>query len=239
MLRVNKGESMPILEVTLTQSFQNQECVNRWTYVASGTPASVSFSFALTNALGAIETAGVYPASELMRLIAAVQSNAVTFQTITVKDIYSVTDFYSTPFTSPLAGVGAGEFMAPFVAYGFRTNRIRSDVARATKRFVGVLEANYSGTAYIGAVITALEAISAKMSANLEFLDEGNTLTFIPAVCGKEKYDPNPTSPDANHVAYRYYATESEQLAHTAQGVLWQHYPNVRSQVSRQLGRGR
>ena len=229
---------MPILEVTLQQTFLQQECINRWNYLASGVPASVSFSFALTSALGAIESAGVYPATGLMRLIAVIQSNAVNFNVITVKDVYSVTDFYSTPFTVPLTGTAAGEAMPPFNASGFRTNRTRSDIQRATKRFVGFMEAWQNGGT-ISTIIPQLEAVSAKMSEVLTYDDEGNTLTFAPVVIGKQKYDPNPTDPEANHVAYRYYPTETEQLMHIAQSVLWQHYPTVRSQVSRQFGKGR
>src|SRR5688500_10686960 len=232
---------MAIMEVTVTQQYAGQECVNRWNYIASGVPASLSLSFALTNALGAIEAAGVYPATSLMRRIADVQSNGVTFDTITVKDVYSVTDFYSTPFISLLQGARAGEGMSPINALGFRSSRVRSDIRRATKRFVGVSE-NDAGSQGVltGAILPLLAALALEMGDIQTWNDEGSTLTFTPCVVSKELYDPNPENPLAkNHTAYRYYETEAEQMLHVAQGISWDYYPQVRSQVSRQYGKGR
>lgn len=45
---------MPIMEVVLTQNYYGQEIINRFNYRASGTPAAVTYSFALVSALGAI-----------------------------------------------------------------------------------------------------------------------------------------------------------------------------------------
>lgn len=235
---------MPIYEVILQQNFQNQQIVNRWNYLANGTPASVTGSFALVSALGGIyDGAAVppaYPPTKLMRIIAAMQSNLVTFDLLGAKNLYSVTDFYESPFVQPLTGVvSASEAAAPFIAYGFRTNRVRSDIRRATKRFVGVNEGNMNaGGSILSTWITgAMKNVADAMSATLTYDDEGNTITFIPIVCSKEKYNPDPDEPDK--FAYRYYASETLQLQHSAQGILWDSYPNVRSQVSRQIGRGR
>lgn len=230
---------MPIMEVVLQQTYQAQNIINRWNYVASGTPAAVSLSFALTSAIGAIPDAGVYPTDGLMKKLAAIQSANVSFTVVTVKNVYSQTDFYSTPFTTPLTGAHVGsEDMPPFVAFGFRTNRVRQDIHRATKRFVGVFEADNVGGAVQSPIVPGLEAVSTAMSAVLTYDDEGNTLTFAPCVVSKEKYDPNPEDPTRNHVAYRYYATEAVQMNHLAQGIVWQHYATLRSQTSRQFGRG-
>lgn len=230
---------MPIMEVVLQQSYLNQVIINRWNYLASGVPAAVSFSFALTNAFGAIPSAGVYPADRVITRLAALQSANVGFTVITVKNVYSVTDFYSTPFTTVLNGARTGgENMPPFAAFGFRTNRVRADIQRATKRFCGMLEGDNDAGSIQSGIVATLEALATAMSAVLTYDDEGNTLTFAPIVVGKQEYDPNPDDPTRNHRAYRYYPTETEQLQKVAQSIVWQHYATVRSQTSRQFGRG-
>jgi len=235
---------MPIYEVVLQQTYNGQQCINRWNYVGSGTPASVTGSFALVSALGAIYDGGAvppaYPPTKLMRLIAAMQSTSVTFDALSVKSIYSVTDFYESPFVQALTGTTTGtDPMSPFIAMGFRTNRVRTDVRRATKRFAGAIEGNSTGGGAISGTFLSgpMAAVAAAMSATLTYDDEGNTLTFTPCVCGKQSYPSNIAHPE--RVAYKYYDTESEQMLHTAQGIVWDAYNTLRSQVSRQVGRGR
>lgn len=230
---------MPVMEVTLQQSYASQEIINRWTYLASGTPAAVSFSFALISAMGAIESGGVYPAGGLMALLAACQSSQVSFVQIGARDVYSVTDFYETPFIVNLNGSRTGEPLSPINALGFRTNRTRTDIRRATKRFTGISENDVSSFGSLqGAFVTGQAApLGAKMSEVLEYDDEGNTLSFAPIVCGKEKYAVPGSSPV--RYAYRYYPTEEDQLDHIMESIAWDNYPEVRSQVSRQFGRGR
>jgi hypothetical protein len=75
------------------------------------------------------------------------------------------------------------------------------------------------------------------MGAIITYDDEGNTISFAPAIVGKEKYTPDPLKPD--RYAYRYYPTLAEQMEHVAQGFNWDVYNQVRTQVSRQYGRGR
>lgn len=232
---------MAVMEVVLQQTYQQQQIINRWNYIAAGTPATVAFSFALTSALGAIANIGVYPATGLMRRISEVQSGLVAFDLITVKNVYSVTDFYSLPFIEPLIGVRAGEGQAPIAALGYRTNRVRSDVRRATKRFVGIVESDTTpGGALSSGFLTGPVAVLGDLMGDvLTYDDEGNTLTFSPCVCGKERYNPETGLADPNGTAYRYFATEAAQVAKTAVGVLWDAYTQVRSQVSRQIGHGR
>jgi len=232
---------VPVMEVVLQQTYAQQQCINRWNYVASGTPAAVTFSFALTSALGAIAVAGVYPATGMMKKIAAVQDAAVSFDILTVRNVFSTVDFYSLPFIEPLLGSLVGVGAGPFIATGFRSNRIRSDVRRATKRFVGITEEvmEQDGALNNAFLVGQVATLAAQMSAVLTYDDEGNTLTFTPAVCGKERYNPDTGLADASGRAYRYFATEAAQLAKTAQGIVWDAYPQVRSQASRQIGHGR
>ena len=235
---------MAIMEIVLEQSYAGQQCINRFNYVASGTPATLSLSFALFQAVGALydvlNPGNGYPSTGLMNAIADLQDSNVTFEQITVRDVYSVTDFYSSPFVNALVGDVSGDGLAPHNAFGFITNRVRTDVRRGTKRFVGVNE-SFSGEQGIlqGSATSLCVALAAKMSAVLTVDDEGNTLTFTPAVCGKHRYEPNPGAYTPPRYAYEYWEDEATQMLHTAQGIVWDYYPNIRSQVSRQRGRGR
>lgn len=234
---------MALYEVILQQTYFGQEIINRWNYISQGTPAAVSGSFALTSALGAIFDAvavpPAYPVGLLMRLLASAQANDVTFDFLSVRNLYSVTDFYETPFLNPLTGTQTSESLSPVNAFGFRTNRVRTDIRRGTKRLVGVtVDAVVDGGTVATAFVNAqLNPIATEMSQVLEYNDEGNALTFTPAIFGRERYLPDPERPD--RPAYRYYPTEVEQLEHVATGILWDAYPQTRSQTSRQYGKGR
>lgn len=232
---------MALMEATLSQIYGDQECINRFYYQSSGTPAAASLSFLLTRGLGAVASAGIYPTGKLMKLIAAIQAASVSFSVLTVKNMYSTTDFYSLPFIEPLVGAAGGEGMAPNVAYGFRTNRVRSDIRRGTKRFTGVSETNVANEGLLasGFVSGAGAAVAVGMGAVITELDEGNTITFTPVVLGKQRYDPDTHLPSSTGRAYRQYPTESEQLSHLAAGVIWDIYSDTRTQTSRTRGRGR
>jgi hypothetical protein len=235
---------MAILEVVLAGVYFNQQTISRWNYVSTGTPAAVSLSFALASAFGAIyDEVAIppgYPADTPLALISELCNAGWTWEQLTVLDPYSPTDFYQTPFVNPYGGVGEGTGMSPMNAYGFRTNQVRRDVARGTKRFPGTEEESVDAGGVIGsALMSLMNDVADKMTETLTYDDEGNTLSFAPAICGKEEYDPNPPPLTGNHRAYKYYGTLAEQLEHTAIGVLWQPYTTIRSQTSRQYGHGR
>lgn len=222
---------MAIYELVLRQRYFGVLTVNRWNYVMNGTPAAASGAFALISAVGAVSLAE----ASMIGRIRQLQAVGVNFVDIEARNIYSTTDFYTRPFATGVDGQNAGgNGLSPTVAYGFRTSRVRTDVRRATKRFVGVVE-NDSGDG--GGLSTGslalMEDIAGYMSDVLTYDDEGNTLSFSPAVCGKEAY----TTPSGK-TAYRYYNTEAGQLAMTALGSLWEVYDTTRTQVSRQYGRG-
>lgn len=225
---------MPIYEVTLTSEFQGQQCINRWNYVSAGVPAVVTGSFGLISAMMGGSVQPAEPASgSLMTGIMLLVTNGVKFLGLTAKNIYDVEDFYERPFVPALWGQIEGDGMPPFVAYGLRTNRVRQDIARATKRFVGASETLQNNGTLIGAAVTNLQMVATRMSEALVYDDEGNTITYMPAVVKKEAY----TTPSGGR-AYRYMADEAAQLANTALGVVWQPYGTLRSQTSRQFGRG-
>lgn len=233
---------MALLELTLVSSYFGQECVNRFNYLSGGTPASVSLSYALISAFGAIyEPLAIppgYPPGTPMAAISEILSTSASFSNILAKDIYSVTDFYDTAFVPAYAGTRTGEGMSPAMATGFSTNRVRSDVRRGQKRFVGVSENVVdAGGEFSGAILPTLNACAAALSDVLEYDDEGNTLTFTPVVCGKMEYVVPGSSPARK--AYKYWPDLTQQLDHTAAGVVWSVKPFVRTQTSRQYGRGR
>jgi len=232
---------MAIMEITLQSSYAGQTMVNRLNYLSSGTPAAVSLSFALAAAFGAlydsIAIPPAYPAGTPMAALSAILSNATLFQNIVSKDVYSTTDFFDTAFVPAYGGARGGQPSSPVLAWGFRTNIIDTSVGRGQKRFGGVSEDDVeNGGVPSGDHIPRLDALAAALSDILEYDDEGSTLSFTPIVCAKEKYPVPGSSPV--RFAYRYYGTEAEQLDHTAVGVAWSRLPQVRSQVSRQYGRG-
>lgn len=230
-----------LLEVVLNSIFYGQNCVNRFNYIGSGTPAASSMSNALAAAMGFLAEGApgleTYPDGTLFHKLRLTQSAAVVYQQFTTKDVYSDTDFYQSPFVPVAAGLIAAGGAATVLAMGYRTNVVNLSIRRGMKRFAGLpdnVEAD-------GGVITTeqkalMSTLAAAMSSTLTYDDEGNTLTFTPCVVSKEKYTPDPAKP--TKVAYRYYDTLSEQMTHVAQGVNWEIYTNARSQVSRQVGRG-
>jgi len=96
---------MALMELKLRQIYAGQECINVFNYVSNGTPASVSLSFALVSAWGAIPSAGVYPSTSILQTLRALQSANVSYDFIEGKDVYSVTDFYATAFNPTLPGL--------------------------------------------------------------------------------------------------------------------------------------
>lgn len=225
-----------LYEVIVRQELNGQICINKMNYVGSGTPAAVSRSFALTDALGFIPSAGVYPAGSVFANWKGSVSDLLRFVSVSVRAIYDDADFYERPFVANVVGSQSGDVMAAFIAYGFRSNRVLQSISRGTRRLAGVVEGqvNTQGNLASG-MLTALQTLAEKFSDVLTYDDEGNTITFTPCVVQKERYQSNA---DPVRFAYRYYASEATQTAHTAVGIDWEVYPEVRSQVSRQKGRG-
>lgn len=224
-----------LYQVTLRQVYFNQEVINQWHYNGDGTVGTVSGSFGLLSALGFVESAGVYPAGRLFAALRAVQSDELDYVEVEAAAMYSPTDFYTLPFNPVPSGSKTGNAESPIVAYGFNTNRVRRDVRRGQKRLAGTVEdAIDSGGVVTGTMVTLLSTVAARMSEVVTYDDEGTTLSFAPVVLSYEAY-----ITDSGRTAYRPYATEAAQLTHMATGVTWAVKPQVRSQVSRQYGRGR
>lgn len=225
-----------LYELTMFGTFFNQAVVNRFNYLSQGEPASVLGSFGLMKAFGAIPDNLIYPAGSLFVTLMGGLSSQLKITSVVARAaaLYAPTDFYERPFPTPYVGGNSGQALSPAMAYGFRTSRIRLDIDRGTKRFAGVTETESDAGGVLSAATMAfLTSVATKMSAPLTYNDEGNTVTYTPCVVGKEKY----TTPKGQK-AYRYYPTLAEQLDHIATGILWQPYDTVRTQTSRQYGRG-
>lgn len=221
-----------LYEVVLRQELFGQEIVNRWNYQSTGTPAAVTGSFGLAWAFGAVDT----PFTSVIEKLQVLQATAVQFVDLEVRAVYDPLDFYTRPFATATTGSGIGEAASPVLAYGFRTNRVNRDIRRATKRIAGVLEeATAAGGGITGVYLTRADELRAAMSATLTYTDEGNNLTYAPCVVKKERYP----VPGKDTFAYRYYEDPNVQLQNTALGVIWEVYDTVRTQASRQYGRGR
>lgn len=223
-----------LYELVVRGHYASQLVINRWFYNMSGTPASVTGSFALTSASGFLPDAGVFPTGTMAFNIAALLSNTLAFEESLARDLYSVTDFYTAPFNPAVGGGQGGEASSPFLAFSFTGTRVRSDIRRGQKRFAGVSESAIGVNGEIVSASAALmETIADNMTAPLTYDDEGNTLTFTPVILGFQKY----TTPAGNE-AYRPYPTETEQLAHIASGFIWSPNAFVTTQNSRKVGHG-
>jgi len=226
-----------LMEVTLNQTYFNQKCVNRWNYVVNGTPAAVTLSFALTSIMGFLPASTDLGAVTVGGALQSVQNTDVVFNSVIARAVYIDDDFYDSPFLSGTHGeaTGGGVALSPTNAFGFFSSRVKQSIARGYKRFVGASEGTVeSGGVISSAALTALASLAGYMSDTLVYDDEGESLTFIPCIVQKEKYVVTESGKDA----YKYYASQATQLTHTAQGISWTSYDTIRTQVSRQYGRG-
>lgn len=227
---------MPLYEVVLEQRYYNQQVINRWNYVGTGTPAAVTGSFALLSALGMIPTSNLLADGTVGGEIQRLQSGQVLFIQATARAIYLDDDFFGNPFYADTVGQTAisGDAMSPTAAFGFRSSRVKQSIRRGYKRFVGVPEgASEGGGVMSSAAQTQMAQLATAMGATLNYTDEGNALSFAPCIAQKEEY----TTPSGK-TAYKYYATELLQAPHLAVGILWESYRESRTQGSRQYGRG-
>jgi len=225
-----------VLEVVLNQSYFAQQCVNRWHYIMNGTPVGVTGSFALTYAMGAILTGDPLdlPAGGFFSVLQDLQNSQVVFEDLLVRSVYDSEDFYTYAWTTPITGGVSGGGVSPSVAFGFNTNRVRQDIRRGQKRFVGVsLSDDANGGLFAGTVPTRMNAMAASMSESLFYNQGGNNLTFEPAILKKKAV----VLPNGN-TTYRYWPTEAEQLAFSVTGITWERKTTSRTQGSRQYGRG-
>lgn len=226
---------MAILELLVRQAYVGQEVINRFHYISTGEPASVSRSFALTSAFGLIPDTGVYPPLAPFAYWVTMVNPSLTFIEAQVRNLYSATDFYTRPWVPAYPGTRTGVPASPALSLGMFSNRITLAVRRGYKRIAGLTEDDMgAGGVVESATLSGLAELATRFSNVLEYDDEGTPITFTPAVLAFNEY----TTPSGKK-AYKPYPTEVEQLAHAAVGVSYSPYSEVRTQTSRQYGRGR
>lgn len=228
---------MPLYEVTLEQSYFGQQIINKWNYDCSSVPSGQSGALLALVGMGFAPFTDIDPFGEetIGGLLKAGQSTSVTFVQAIAKNLYSVTDFYTYAFPPGTIGDNAGSnAMSPTTAYGFSTDRTRSDIRRGQKRFVGVCESDVGqGGVLLDATATYWQSVGDAM-ADLNVVPvDGSSVTFTPYVFGRLEY----TTPSGK-TAYKYYSTEVLQREHIARINQWNLKRQVRTQASRQYGRG-
>lgn len=208
--------------------------INRWNYRGDVNGVSGGDAAALVKAMGFTPVAGVFPEDTVAGNLQTLVSNTMQWTSVLCRNVYDPTDFIDLPFSPIATGAKTGEAQTPFVAFGLYSNRVRLDIGRGYKRFAGVLESDTStlGDLVSGAV-EELGTLADSMGEIISYSDGTLTDTFTPCIVQKEEY----TTPKGNK-AYKYYSTLAAQLTHLAVGVVWTGYSRVRSQVSRQVGKG-
>jgi len=162
------------------------------------------------------------------------QSDSFKYKSFYVRDLYDPTNFVETAFNPLTVGLAADVPAAPFLSYGVQSGRIRTDIARGSKRFAGVVEAFMGdGGVITGTGVTKLATVASIMSDTLSYTSGGASLSYAPAVLQFQKY----TTPRGK-TAYKKQDTAALQLEHAALNPVYVSMESVRSQVSRQRGRG-
>jgi len=227
---------MALYEVVLNLQYLEQQFVNRWNYTSQGTPVGVTGSFALIRALGfyAEGDPPEFPDGTLGIAIQALLNEQTIFVQAIAKNVYDPLDFYDSPFVPDVVGGIAGTGLSPVNAIGITSTRVRTDIRRGQKRFGGVPSGFVVNGGQLSAgALTAATTVADLMGTSPEYTDGGNALTFVPSIVSKER-----VVDEEGKVSYLYYPTLSEQLAHTAQGIQWDAKTTIRTQGSRQYGRG-
>ena len=228
-----------VFQVVLQGTYFGEASVNVFSYVVQDKSALSGGVAAgrLLNAMGYVSdpTDGDFPALTIAALQQLLVNPLYTFSSVYAFDQYDPADFQERAFVPNTVGRFGGAAASSVLAYGFRTTRINRAIRRGTKRFVGVNDEMVGDdNAIAGAALAAMSNLASAMGAVLDLEDASGAMTEAnPAVFAKEKY----TTPSGK-TAYKFYDTALTQLVNTAQGIEWEIYPTVRTQVSRQTGRG-
>lgn len=217
--------------VTLRMAALGQQIINRFDYFVPTSMTGAS-ALELLTLMGFVPTGTppTFPADTVAFGIQQLCSDDLSFLEVEVAELYTPTDFYVAAFSPAPHGANGAGIGSITDAFGLFTNRVRTDIKRGFKRIGGVPVDAYAGGSLIdGTYLTILNSLAALMSTLLA----GVTATYSPAVFQFEAY----TTP-RGRTAYRKYATSTLQSAHVAHPMLWASYDTVRTQVSRQIGRG-
>jgi len=228
---------MPLYEITLEQNYFGQQVINRWNYQSGEIPSGVSGAFKALVGMGFTPDTDItaFGPDTIAGKLQGLQSVSVHFVQAIAKNLYSVTDFFTYAFPpNTTGGLSDSVGESPTVALGFASDRTRSDIRRAQKRFVGLEEGAVAAGGIIETVFLAQAQELGDTMADVNVVPAGvGSISYTPYVFGRQKYVA-PSGKDA----YRYYPTESEQLDHIALITAFTAKPETRTQTSRQYGRG-
>ena len=229
---------MALYRVTLRQEYAGQEVLNRWHYVSDDTSIAALPSVELMAKLfpAPTGTPKLFGSTSLAYKIQHIQVEDVTFESVEVRNIYDPTDFFEVAFALGVNGEDVTHSgLAPYTAFGFLSSRVTLDIRRGTKRFAGVPADADSGMGVIDAsYVTALDSLATVMSDPQSVTVGAATITFTPAIVSLKR---TTDSEGKKHTAY--YPDIETQMEHTATGISWEPYSTLRTQDSRQYGRGR
>lgn len=225
---------MALYEVVLRTRYVEQLCINVFNYWVTPGIGVTPNALDLLTLMGLIPigTPLAFPANTIGEQLQLLQSDNLTYLSAEARELYSLTDFYEAVYAPGLAGgATGGDSMPPFVSYGLYSSRVRTDIKRGTKRFAGAMESgSNAGGTVVGTAAATLVDLAAEMSATLT----GFSADYVPCVVSREFIPATEDDP----AKYQLYADPAEQAEHLAIGVVWTPYEHIRSQVSRQRGRG-
>lgn len=229
---------MALYEITLEQSYFGQQIINRWNYVSGAVPSGMSGAFKALVGMGFAPDTDIeaFGPDTVAGKLQPVQVADVLFVQAIAKNIYSVTDFYTYAFPPLTKGTQTGtQGLSPTSAAGFASDRTRSDIRRAQKRFVGVGENSVDSGGVLTADASNFYQQLGDTMADVNIVPAGvGSIQYTPYCFGRQKYVVEESGKDA----YRYWPTEVEQEAHMAVITAWKVKPQVRTQTTRQYGRG-
>lgn len=233
-----------IMEVTLQCRWLNQTTINVFNFLWDGIGASPgTLSAALMFQLGwsAWDNDDLeYPPGSFAFALQQLTSTGLQFELVTAKDVYSTTDFYEWlfPFVGGSAAGSQGTATAaPFLSFGFKSSKTRTDIKRGAKRFPGVVSGQLAaGGTWQSTTLTQMADLAGAMSAVLEGPAETN---FFSTVCKKNRVPVMSGGEPTGTFKYEYFTDPLVQIANSAFPVVWDNVTTQRSQTSRQFGRGR
>lgn len=233
-----------IMEVTVQGRLFNQETMNVFNYHYDGVASDPGgLASLLLNGLGWPlwdVGSGSYPDTSVAEAWRLAVNGQFTFELITVRNVYSRTDFVEWLF--PIAGAArtgaeGGEATSPALTYAFKSSKALADIKRGARRIAGASEPRIEAGGVISVAGLALlnELASTFSSALPAFGDQ-----FVSCICKKEKLPVlNPDGTPKGRFKYEYFTDIEEQLDNTAFPISWGAVSTIRTQTSRQYGRGR
>jgi len=228
---------MNMYRAVLEQQYAGQQVINTFDFISGEVPSGQLGALLIGVGMGFVPFTGITPfdADTFGGKLQAAQSLAVHYVQLLVKNLYSVTDFFTYAFPADTNGTQGADGLPPINAAGFSSDRTVSNIRRAQKRFVGLTEGQVDSLGVLNTSGLALwEAVGDKMdNVNVVPVD-GGSFTFTPYVFSKHKV----TRGTPPKVHYDEWPDEATALEHVAKINQFNLKPDVRSQVSRQYGRG-